>query len=201
MTWIKTIPYADAKGRLRRLYDFIKGPDDNVDNIMMAHSLRPHSMEGHLSLYKNVLHHTSNAIPTWFLEVLGVYVSHQNACSYCVEHHYEGLKRLLKDDIRAAEIKKTITEGIPAGAFSDKELAALLYAGKLTKNPDLIKEADIEHLKVIGWEDGEILEINQVVAYFAYANRTVLGLGINTGGDILGLSPEDSGDDKNWKHK
>lgn len=33
------------------------------------------------------------------------------------------------------------------------------------------------------------LEINQVVAYFAYANRTVLGLGVNTEGEILGLSP------------
>jgi hypothetical protein len=31
---------------------------------------------------------------------------------------------------------------------------------------------------------GEILEINQVAAYFNYANLTVLGLGINMEGDI-----------------
>ena len=182
------------------MYDRIKGPDDAIDNIMLAHSLRPHTMEGHMALYKNVLHHTSNTIPAWFLEVLGVYVSHLNGCGDCVEHHFAGIKRLLQDDARAEEIKKAIEGGIPTGLFSEKELAAILYAGKLTKNPDILKEADVEHLKIIGWDDSEILEINQVVAYFAYANRTVLGLGINTQGDILGLSPEESEGDDGWEH-
>ena len=40
-----------------------------------------------------------------------------------------------------------------------------------------------------GIDDGEILEVNQVTAYFCYANRTVLGLGTTTEGDELGLSP------------
>ena len=45
MTWITTISYDAAEGTLRKLYDRVKGPDNNVDNIMMAHSLRPHTME------------------------------------------------------------------------------------------------------------------------------------------------------------
>ena len=48
MSWIKTIPYESASGYLRTLYDRVKGPDNNVDNIMMAHSLRPHTMDGHM---------------------------------------------------------------------------------------------------------------------------------------------------------
>ena len=44
MAWIETVPYEEAEGRLRILYDRVKGPGDNVDNIMMMHSLRPHSM-------------------------------------------------------------------------------------------------------------------------------------------------------------
>ena len=63
MTWIRTVPTEEATGKLRRLYDRVAGPDGNVDNIMMAHSLRPHSMEGHMALYKNVLHHSANEIP------------------------------------------------------------------------------------------------------------------------------------------
>ena len=66
MAWINTISYDDAKGRLRKLYDRVKGPDNNVDNIMMAHSLRPHSMEGHMALYKYVLHHSGNEQPKWW---------------------------------------------------------------------------------------------------------------------------------------
>ena len=78
MTWIKTIPYEETSGRLRKLYDRVKGPDNNVDNIMMSHSLRPHTMEGHMAIYKYVLHHSGNSIPKWFLEVLGVWVSKLN---------------------------------------------------------------------------------------------------------------------------
>ncbi len=50
MTWIKTISYADATGRLKAIYDRIKGPDDNVDNILMAHSLRPHARRSYDAL-------------------------------------------------------------------------------------------------------------------------------------------------------
>lgn len=44
MTWINTISYEDSEGQLRQLYNRVKGPDNNVDNIMMAHSLRAHTM-------------------------------------------------------------------------------------------------------------------------------------------------------------
>ena len=74
MSWIKTISYDNATGRLRKLYDRVKGPDNNVDNVMMMHSLRPHSMVGHMHLYKNVLHNTNNTLPKWYLEALGVYL-------------------------------------------------------------------------------------------------------------------------------
>jgi len=59
---------------------------------------------------------------------------------------------------------------------------------------------DIDELRQSGFDDGEILEVNQVSAYFAYANRTVLGLGVDTDGDIIGLSPDDSDDTTNWSH-
>jgi hypothetical protein len=82
MPYIETIAYAQSTGKLRRLYDRVKGPDDNVDNIMIAHSLRPHTMQGHMALYKNVLHHSANTLPKWFLETLGVWVSALNGCDY-----------------------------------------------------------------------------------------------------------------------
>lgn len=101
MTWITTIPFEAATGKLRRLYERIAGPGQNVDNIMMAHSLRPHTMEGHMAIYKHVLHHSGNTLPKWFLEALGVWVSGLNGCDYCETHHFAGMMRLLKDDGRA----------------------------------------------------------------------------------------------------
>lgn len=200
MTWIRTIPYEEATGRLKTLYDRVKGPDDNVDNIMLAHGLRPHTMEGHMGLYKVVLHHPRNTLEKWFLEALGVYTSRLNECHYCIEHHYRGMRRLLGDDARATDIRSALEAREPAKAFDEKQTAALLYAQKLTLEAGAMAAGDIQAMQDAGWDDGEILEINQVTAYFNYANRTVLGLGINTTGDILGLSPSGSDDMDNWNH-
>jgi uncharacterized peroxidase-related enzyme len=202
MAWIKTVPFEEATGKLKTLYQRVTGPGNNVDNIMMAHSLRPHSMEGHMALYKNVLHHSGNKIPKWFLEVLGVWVSSLNNCGYCVEHHFSGLQRLLRDEERGLAIRAAIEARSPAQAPLDAaQQAALLYARKLTDAPASIVESDVEALRAVGYDDGEILEINQVSAYFAYANRTVLGLGCSTKGDELGLSPNNSDNPDDWGHK
>jgi len=200
VSWIKTIAYEQASGRLRKLYDRIKGPGDNVDNIMLAHSLRPHTMEGHMALYKHVIHHSSNKLEKQYLETVGVYVSLLNDCEYCIEHHFAGLCRLLQDQERADAIRKALEDEEPAAEFEGKELAGLIYARMLTVDPSAIDERDMDDLRESGFDDGEILELNQVSAYFAYANRTVLGLGIKTDGDILGLSPGDSDDSSNWSH-
>lgn len=200
MTWINTISYEDAEGDLKRLYDRIKGPDNNVDNIMLAHSLRPHSMQGHMTLYKYVLHHPRNALSKAYLEAIGVYVSSLNNCEYCLEHHFAGMARLIDDTARSDTIRKALENCRPEDAFSGADLAGLQYAALLTTAPDELMASDIDALRDAGLNDGAILEINQVSAYFAYANRTVLGLGVGMAGDVIGLSPGDSEDSDNWSH-
>ena len=155
-----------------------------------------------MALYKTVLHHSANTVPKWFLEVLGVWVSALNQCHYCVEHHFSGLQRLLADPDRGMAIRAAIEAGtLEKAPLTDAQIAAMLYARKLTEAPAEMVRADVQALRAAGWTDGEILEINQVCAYFAYANRTVLGLGCSTDGDILGLSPNNSDDPADWGHR
>jgi uncharacterized peroxidase-related enzyme len=201
MSWIETIPVKAATGRLAELYKRVLRPDGEVDNILKLHSLRPHTLEAHMTIYKYVLHHSANRLPKWLLEAIGVYVSLLNGCGYCVEHHFVGLARLVGDEARAKAMRHAMEGGKLADAFTPREQAALGYARALTVEPAKMVPAHVEALRKAGYDDGEILEINQVAAYFAYANRTVLGLGGSTQGDILGLSPSDSGDPDNWSHR
>lgn len=41
-----------------------------------------------------------------------------------------------------------------------------------------MQASDLESLRAAGLDDGQILEANQVIAYFAYVNRVVDGLGV-----------------------
>ena len=199
--WIHLVPYDDSTGYLRQLYDRVKGPGGAIDNVMKVHSLRPHTMEGHSALYKSVLHHTGNTMPVWFLECLGIYTSLANRCDYSVAHHYAGLCRLLQDTARAEAIHAALSMAKPEAAFAGKELALLRYVRKLTLSPQEMIEDDIGVLRQAGCEDGEMLEANQVCAYFNYSNRLLNGLGVTTQGDVLGTSPPNTAKLDDWEHR
>ena len=111
MSWIEEISYEEAEGRLKKMYDRIKGPDNNIDNVLSVHSLRPHTLAGHMMLYKNVLHNSANTLPKWYLEAIGVYVSFLNQCSYCVEHHLAGMKREINDEGRSTQLFSSMQSG------------------------------------------------------------------------------------------
>ena len=191
--WIRMIGYAEAGAYLRQLYDRVKGPEGQIDNVMKAHSLRPHTLEGHLALYKSVMHHRGNALPVWFLECMAVYTGLINKCDYSVAHHFAGLVRQLGGDAeKGNRIFLVLAAGKPEAEFSGKELTLLRYVGKLTATPRAMERADIDALLSAGADEGEILEANQVCAYFNYSNRLLNGLGVTTEGDTLGLSPPDT---------
>ena len=189
-TWIEMLSVENATGSLKDAYDLAKTPAGTVDNVMRIHSQRPHTMVGHLTLYRSVLHHQDNTLPLWFLEAVGVFTSLLNNCEYSFKHHCTNMRRLLKDDKRFAAIETALRGQAPEAAFSGKELALMRYTEKLTISPGKVEAADLEAAKSAGATDGEILEVNQVCAYFCYSNRTINGLGVTLAGDTVGYYKE-----------
>ncbi len=201
MAFIDVVPPQQASGRLGKIYQRIRTSDGQVDNVLQVHSLRPHTLEGHMAIYKAVLHHSSNRLPEWYLEAIGVLVSRLNGCRYCAGHHVTGLQRLLKaESLDVKAYVSALDQDKPGDPFSARERLGLAYARKLTHAPGQIDATDINALRDAGFDDGEILELNQVAAYFAYANRTVSGLGVNANGEVLGQSPATGDDNSGWSH-
>ena len=193
-TWIEMLSVENATGSLKEAYDLAKTPAGTVDNVMRIHSQRPHTMVGHLTLYRSVLHHQDNTLPLWFLEAVGVFTSLLNNCEYSFKHHCTNMRRLLEDDERFASIETALRGQAPDAAFSGKELALMRYTEKFTISPGKVEAADVEAAKSAGATDGEILEVNQVCAYFCYSNRTINGLGVTLKGDTVGYYKEQKKD-------
>jgi uncharacterized peroxidase-related enzyme len=185
--WIHMVPVADATGKLKEMYERVKTPHGTVDNVMRAHSLRPATMEGHVTLYRSVLHNPDNVLSFWFLEVVASYVSMLNECAYSLTHHWSNARRLIDDESRADAVHAALESRRPENAFAGKELALLGYAAKLTVAVDKMVASDFAALRAAGCDDGEILEVNQVCAYFNYSNRLLNGLGVTTEGDVIGF--------------
>lgn len=176
----------EANESLSETLDLARTPHGTVDNVMRVHSLRPNTMRGHVVLYRAALHDKANTLPTWLQETISSYVSILNHCPYSLANHWTNARHLIDDSKRADDIEKALQAKRPQDCFKDAELALLQYAEKLTLSPDLMVEQDIKNMRAAGIDDGQILEANQIICYFNYANRSLNGLGVSTDGDIVG---------------
>ena len=89
-------------------------------------------------------------------------------------HHGEGLRRLTRDPQLVQQLK----DDYRLASLSPKDRAMLDYAAKLTREPWTVRERDVQALRAVGFSDTDILDIAQIVAYFAYVNRIADGLGV-----------------------
>ena len=194
--WIEMIDDDDADGDLRAALDLARTPHGTVDNVMRVHSLRPNTMRGHVILYRAALHDDANTLPLWLQETISSYVSMLNRCEYSLANHWANASHLMEGDQNPGKIRAALEDRAPARVFGGRELALMLYAEKLTLRPGEMRELDVIKLRDAGLDDGQILEANQIIGYFNYVNRCLNGLGVTTGGDVIGYygDAEENGD-------
>jgi len=190
--WIQMIQPEAAEGELRDVYAAVTSPHGTVDNVMKVHSLQPKTMLGHLQLYKSILHNLDMTLSVGFLEIVASYTSMINNCAYSLTHHFNNARHLMADDARAERVFQALERNEPAAEFSGRELALLNYSAELTRNVGGITQSEVTNAKNEGCSDQEILEVNQVVAYFNYSNRVLNGLGVTTEGDVVGYYSNDA---------
>ena len=89
-------------------------------------------------------------------------------------HHRRGLRLLLKDD----DLLVRIENDWSTAGLNDRRTAMLRFADLLTRTPGAMKPDDVESLRGAGFTDRDVLDIVEVIAYYAYANRIADGLGI-----------------------
>lgn len=173
MPWINMISENEAEGELAEIYCELIEPWGGVDNIMKIHSLSIESLKAHMLLYKTVMYGQS-PIKRAYREMIAVVTSAANKCEYWVIHHGKGLFRLTKNQSLVDQLK----DDYKKADITNKEKAMLDYSYKLTLFPWDMKKSDVDDLKKAGFFDREILDINQIVSYYAYVNRLADGLGV-----------------------
>lgn len=198
-SWIQMLTDEEASADLREALDEARTPHGTVDNVMRVHSLRPSTMRGHVRLYRSVLHDDANTVPMWLQEVIASYVSVLNDCDYSFSNHWANARHLLltqrcTEPLLADGIEAALKDDAPEKVFDGRELAMLRYARKLTREPGSMIEEDVKAMRSEGIDDGEILEVNQIVGYFNYVNRLLNGLGVTLEGDIVGYYADGSED-------
>ena len=121
-------------------------------------------------------------------------VSMTNGCRYCTLHQVQGLRRLGVDPKKLLAMKKDDS------ALTPRELTAVEFARKLTKQPNSVTDEDFEKLKKEFGEQGAVEVVLQTGA-FAFMNRFTDGLRLPSEDEAVKTYQETYGDGAytNWK--
>jgi len=76
------------------------------------------------------------------------------------------------------ELATAIENDYRVASLGGRRMAMLVYVDKLTRTPGAVTREDVQGLREVGFTDRDILEVVEVAAYYAYANRIADGLGI-----------------------
>lgn len=174
--WIATVAPQDAHGVLGEAYEWQAKSLGEPAVFTTLGSLYPELVLERLRLYK-VVDETPSALSTDERLLIAFTVSRLNDTPHCSS----GLRHKLRD----ARVDQEFVAGIdnnPGHQSSESARldAILTYATKLTVSPGAISEEDIDNLRDVGLSDLDILDLNNLSAYYNYINRVANGLGLRS---------------------
>jgi alkylhydroperoxidase family enzyme len=84
------------------------------------------------------------------------------------------VRRLTKDEHLSAEFATTW----PTYELEEKTRALLSYAKKLTEEPSMVEDEDIEDLRGAGWDEKGIYEATALISFFNFTGRMEAASGL-----------------------
>ena len=172
--WIASIDPGDATGPLAEAYQSQFEKIGRVTELTQIGSLYPDLVAARLRLYA-VVDETPSDVPDHVRRAVALLTSVLNGCLFCTAGHTEKLTAAGYGEL--AQAIKADPESVLTG--ETKADAAIFYARKLVTDPRHIVREDVAALRDAGWSDLDILDINNISAYYCYINRVAAGLGLH----------------------
>src|SRR5262245_22807961 len=186
MTWIKTIPYAEASAALQdaiREQDArhppeyrvqVPGlPDKDDAGVVAAHSLIPEGLKHAFATFVACIA-PDLPLSRRQHEIIATVVSTTNRTRYCSISHAEFLRRVTLDNTLARQL----STDYKSAPITDAERAMVEYAIQITRDATQISRIDHARLREVGFDDVGILQITMLAAWFNYINRMADALGV-----------------------
>jgi uncharacterized peroxidase-related enzyme len=166
--WIATVPWSEAEGVLRDAYEWQAARLGEPTEFTQLGSLYPDLVMERLRLYKVV-----EGAPSRLSASERLVAAYVTSTLTETPHCRSGAAQRLADlGLAGSELDSALAEG-RLGVIAG-------YARKLTLEPGRLVEADVQALRDVGLDDLDILDLNNIVAYYNYINRVANGLGLKT---------------------
>lgn len=132
-----------------------------VPNLFRLVSTSPAALEGYMGLLGAL---GKGTLPLATRARIALAVAEINGCSYCLSAHTYLGKNLAKLDEAEMAANRS------GGSNDPKADAAVRFAAKVARERGQLSQADVQALKVAGYDDGQLIEIVQHVALNTWTN-------------------------------
>ncbi len=122
----------------------------------------------------NAIMYGPRGLPRADRELGALATSRVNGCVYCASVHAQRYTQLSR---QPEVVERIFADGVFDANLDERQRAVVNYAIKLTQQLGQMKAIDLVPLRQLGLDDGEILDLTNAVAVFAWANRLMLTLG------------------------
>lgn len=153
---IKTIKPEDATGELADLYAQIKAIRGRVPMSSQLWSSSPELYKQQLAFINYYMNHKSLSAP--LLAAIRILVSTATKCKYCIDFNTAMLINMFGWSIGETDELKTIGK---SSKLTPKENAMLSFVVTSVAKCSKADEAELNALRAMGWEDGDILDALQ----------------------------------------
>lgn len=181
MTFVRTIPPADADGAVREMYEAVRVEHGSIPNWARPFSLRPGVRQGWLALMGSI---RSNLSLRRY-ELVTVAAARALKNSYCSLAHGS----VLADKVFDATTVAAIARGEDRTVLEPGERAMMAFAEKVVRRADQVTAGDIDALRAHGFSDEEIFDIAAAAAVRCFYSKLMDALGVEPDARFNELDP------------
>ena len=137
-----------------------------IPNVFLALAHRSDEFRAFFS-YHDALMNKESGLSKGEREMIVVATSGINECIYCVVAHGAILRIREKNSLIADQIATNYRKA----DISDRHLAMLDFAVKVSQDASVISKEDIQALASYGFSEQDVWDIGSIAAFFALSNR------------------------------
>jgi uncharacterized peroxidase-related enzyme len=159
------------------LYDALLATRGVVPNMFKTLANAPALALGFAGLLKAML--SDGALPGWYKELIGIYVSRLSGCEYGVTAHTLSARQKGAAEGKIAAVLANVLDEAERGPFSENEKAGFRAAEILHHSPHGVDDATFAALQRV-FNDAQIVELFATIGAFEMFPRLIEGLQIPT---------------------
>ncbi len=182
MAFIKTVPAAQAEGKILEIYQEDLKTKGYVANHTSAFSLRPEVYRA----WQNLLGSIRSHMRLRRFELVTLAAAQALKCTYCMLAHGAVLR---KNFFSPGELA-AIARDFHGAGLPEEEVALMEFAQKVTLEPNQLTQQDIDLLREKGLSDEEILDVVLAVTARNFMSKTLDALGAEPDAALMDLEPE-----------